>query len=358
MSRGNQAVFDNRSNRFVLSTFVWRQITSLIGFAIFVGLGFIVAALSTWNVNDPSFSYATVEEPTNILGYTGAVIADLFMQFFGIASVVALLPVVAWALVQIFAKPFDKNHKRLAAWFGGSVLASAALSCVPAPVTWPLPNGLGGVFGDMILRFPALFTGAYPTGNFAMVVAGILSLPCAWMLIYAAGLIAVADPEDEIDEPVETPSKARTIRDELDDDEKEGIVMVLAGAFTHMRYTAQARLRRLFGLSGRKAHRDYEEPYDFNGDEFGTLNEPSRPKVLVRGAPKAPSHAPTPPRPPGAGAYIGKPPPGFRVPIPGPGLGWRRARAGTKPISRNGSARPRPRNRNTVIAFSGGAMNA
>jgi S-DNA-T family DNA segregation ATPase FtsK/SpoIIIE len=283
MSRSNQAVFDNRSNRFVLATFVWRQIASLLGFAIFGGLGLVIAALSTWNVNDPSFSYATVNEPTNILGYPGAAVADLFMQFFGIASVVALLPIVAWALVLIFAKPFDKIHKRLAAWFGGSVLASAALSCVPAPVTWPLPNGLGGVFGDMILRFPALFTGAYPTGTFALVVAGFIALPCAWMLIYAAGLIAVADPEDVIEEPLPTPSKARTIRDEIDDDEQEGIIMLFAGALTHMRYTAHARMRRLFGMSARKPQREYDEPYDFNGDEFGTLNEPSRPKAISRG---------------------------------------------------------------------------
>ncbi|MDQ0317993.1 S-DNA-T family DNA segregation ATPase FtsK/SpoIIIE [Pararhizobium capsulatum DSM 1112] len=282
MSRSNQAVFDNRSNRFVLSTFVWRQITSLLGFSIFAGLGLIIAALSTWNVADPSLSYATVNKPTNILGYNGAAIADLFMQFFGIASVVALLPVVAWALVLIFAKPFDKILKRAAAWFCGSVLASAALSCIPVPVTWPLPNGLGGVFGDMILRFPALFTGAYPTGTFALIVAGVIAVPSAWLLIYAAGLIGVADPEDEIDEPVPTPSKARTIREELDEDDKESIFMVLAGAVTHMRYTAHARMRRLFGLSSRKITRDYDEPYDFNGDEFGTLNEPSRPKAISR----------------------------------------------------------------------------
>jgi len=28
--------------------------------------------------------------------------------------------------------------------------------------------------------------------------------------------------------------------------------MVMAGALTHMRFTAQARIRRLFGLSGRR----------------------------------------------------------------------------------------------------------
>jgi hypothetical protein len=70
MSRSNQAVYDNRSNRFVLSTFVWKQIAALAGFAVFIALGFAIAALSSWNVADPSFSYATAMRPTNLLGYT------------------------------------------------------------------------------------------------------------------------------------------------------------------------------------------------------------------------------------------------------------------------------------------------
>ena len=136
MSRSNQAVYDNRSNRFVLSTFVWKQIAALTGFAVFVALGLAIAALSSWNVSDPSLSYATADAPTNLLGYTGAAFADIFMQFFGIASVVALLPVVAWGLVLIIGQPFDRIVKRAGAWFLGSVLASAALSCIacdPSP---------------------------------------------------------------------------------------------------------------------------------------------------------------------------------------------------------------------------------
>ncbi|MBK5565117.1 DNA translocase FtsK [Ensifer sp. SSB1] len=285
MSRSNPATLDSRSNRFVLTTFVWRQIASLAGFALFGALALAVAALSTWNVADPSFSYATSEAPTNVLGYPGAAFADIFMQFFGLASVVALLPAVAWALVLISGKRFDKVFKRLGVWFIGSVLAGAALSCVPAPITWPLPNGLGGVFGDMILRFPALFTGAFPTGTFATVLACIFAAPAAWCLIYSAGLIGVSDEEEE-DEVVEpTPSKARTVRDELDEDDSEGPFTLLMGSFAHMRYTMHARVRRIFGMSGTRSapKRQYDEPYDFNNDEFGTLNEPVRPKPMVAG---------------------------------------------------------------------------
>ncbi|AHK42710.1 MULTISPECIES: DNA translocase FtsK [Ensifer] len=283
MSRSNPATLDSRSNRFVLTTFVWRQIASLAGFALFGALALAIAALSTWNVADPSFSYATSDEPTNVLGYAGAAFADIFMQFFGLASVVALLPAVAWALVLIGGKRFDKIFKRLGLWFVGSVLAGAALSCVPAPITWPLPNGLGGVFGDMILRFPALFTGAFPTGTFATVLACIFAAPAAWCLIYSAGLIGVGEEEDEDEIEAPTPSKARTVRDELDEDDSEGPFTLLMGSFAHLRYTVQARVRRIFGMSGTRTptKRQYDEPYDFNNDEFGTLNEPVRPKPMA-----------------------------------------------------------------------------
>ncbi|AUX78164.1 DNA translocase FtsK [Sinorhizobium fredii] len=289
MSRSNPATLDSRTNRFVLTTFLWRQTASLAGFALFGTLALAVAALSTWNVADPSFSYATSEEPTNLLGYGGAAFADIFMQFFGLASVVALLPAVAWALVLIGNKPFDKVVKRFCLWFVGSVLASAALSCVPAPITWPLPNGLGGVFGDMILRFPALFTGTFPTGTFATVLACLFAGPAAWALIFSAGLIGVSDEAEEEQAPEPVPSKARTIREELEDEDDEGPLTLLMGSLAHMRFTAQARLRRAIGMSASRAKRQYDEPYDFNNDEFGTLNEPVRPKAQVGGARIEPS---------------------------------------------------------------------
>ncbi|WP_173508743.1 FtsK/SpoIIIE family DNA translocase [Sinorhizobium psoraleae] len=282
MSRSNPATLDSRSNRFVLATFVWRQVASLAGFALFGALALAVAALSTWNVSDPSFSYATSDEPTNVLGYAGAAFADIFMQFFGLASVVALLPAVAWALVLIGGKPFDKVFKRLGFWFIGSALAGAALSCVPAPITWPLPNGLGGVFGDMILRFPALFTGAFPTGTFATVLACLFAAPAAWCLIYSAGLIGVSEEQEEAQAEEAAPSKARTVGEEIEDEDAGGPFTLLMGSLAHMRFTLEARLRRAFGMSGtRSAKRQYDEPYDFNNDEFGTLNEPVRPKPLA-----------------------------------------------------------------------------
>jgi S-DNA-T family DNA segregation ATPase FtsK/SpoIIIE len=42
---------------------------------------------------------------------------------------------------------------------------------------------------------------------------------------------------------------------------------------------SQARMRRLLGMGPRKRkHARFDEPYDFNDDEFGKLNEPFAPR--------------------------------------------------------------------------------
>ncbi|HSM18913.1 MAG TPA: DNA translocase FtsK 4TM domain-containing protein, partial [Hyphomicrobiales bacterium] len=53
---------------------------------ILAGLA-LALALATWSVQDPSFNHASGRAPENLLGYPGAVTADLAMQIFGLGSV-------------------------------------------------------------------------------------------------------------------------------------------------------------------------------------------------------------------------------------------------------------------------------
>ncbi len=279
-----------QSTRQALMAFVVRQIMALIGFAIFLLLGLAVAALATWNVQDPSFSYATGNSPSNILGFAGAAFADLMMQFLGLASILALLPVLWWALALIVGRKVVRIPARLGAWLVGTLMSSAVLGCFPAPMTWPIPNGIGGVIGDMILRFPALFIGTYPTGVAAMIIGSIMAVPAAGFLLFAAGIVGndlMDDAEDDDDVDEDLPVRRRTKPAPLEEDEDEdgGFAGFLAlGAVAHYWYIAQARVRRLMRIKPRAVAREqYDEPYDFNEDEFGTLNEPVRAKVRSSG---------------------------------------------------------------------------
>lgn len=286
MDRVTSPTFDGRDNRFVLTAFVVRQILALCGFAVLGVLALGITALATWNVADPSLSYATGNAPTNLLGHSGAIFADIMMQFLGLSALIAMLPILAWSFALISGRKFSRIPARLVAWVSGAFIASASLGCFPAPLTWPLPNGIGGVIGDMILRFPALFIGAYPTGTFATVLGSLFAIPAAWLMLFASGLLGAPDEEDElIVAQASTPSKARKVQEavEEDDDDSNGFFgsLLAFGALTHYWYIAQARFRRLFGLKPKSMRNEFEQPYDFNDYEFGTLNEPSRLKTAM-----------------------------------------------------------------------------
>lgn len=283
MSRTTLAAMEERTPRSVVVGFLVRQFLALIGFGIFLTLVAAVAALSTWNIDDPSFSYATDRAPTNILGHPGAVFADLAIQFLGLASVAALLPLLAWSLSLISGRRITRLPRRIAAWGAGAIVTAAVFGCFPPPTTWPLPNGIGGVIGDMILRFPALFVGAYPTGAFAMGVGSVLAIPMLWFMLFASAIIGNED--DDLEEEMMAAqarvssarsAKGKAVPIEEDDEEEDrvGPLALVAGFATHAWYTGNARLRRLAGLKplGREKA-DFEQPYDFNDDEFAGNSE-------------------------------------------------------------------------------------
>ena len=289
MGRSNSAALSGRPDRFSLSGVVWRQVKGLAGFGLLFLLALAVAALATWNVMDPSYSYATGNAPTNLLGFPGATFADIMMQALGLACVVALLPVAAWAFGFISNRKLNRVPSRLGAWFGGSIVAAGSIACFPAPPTWPIPNGIGGVVGDILLRFPALFIGTYPSGVVAIVIGSVLAVPATWLMLFAAGVIgeSLAEEDEDEDDYENTHSRARRVGDEDEDDDRGGFLsnFMAFGAVMHAWYNAHARLRRLFGMGPRK-RRDhaFDAPYDFNDDEFGTLNEPVRAKTpMARG---------------------------------------------------------------------------
>ena len=277
MSRGSSASLEDDSSRFVLGTFVLKQVLSLAGFGLFLALVLAVAALATWNVSDPSFSYATNNLPTNILGYGGAAFADIAMQFLGLASVVALLPILAWSFALIGTRQINRIPARITAWFFGAILSAGVIGCFPPPTTWPIPNGIGGVVGDMILRFPSLFIGAYPTGMLASILGGIFAIPAAWLFLFASGIVGREAPDVPQVKAEPKPTR-RQVEEQIEEDVDGSSFAALAlGAITHGWYTARARTRRLFGLTARERSREsFDQPYDFNEDEFGGVNDPIR----------------------------------------------------------------------------------
>ena len=244
-----------------------RPLQIVLGLAFLAALMLSIAALATWNVSDPSFSYATGEAPANVLGFGGAAFADVMMQFFGLAGVVALLPMLFWSLRLLRGRPVDRVAARLAAWFGGGVLAASVFACIPAPENWPLPTGLGGVFGDMVLKMPSVMTGGYPSGVLAVVLGMVLVIPASWLLLFGAMLLSRPAVEDH------DVARAMESRDDsdaagLDDDHDRPFGALVLGALVHFWLTLRAQFRRRTGRGAQSWSSMPEGPYDFNDHAF------------------------------------------------------------------------------------------
>ncbi len=61
-----------------------RRLREFTGLGLIALSGVAAAALMTWSVQDPSLSHATSRAIRNLLGYPGAIGADLLMQILGL----------------------------------------------------------------------------------------------------------------------------------------------------------------------------------------------------------------------------------------------------------------------------------
>ena len=111
----------------------------------------------------------------NLLGFPGAIFADLVMQLLGLAAVAAAAagsPCWGWRLLS--HRPLGEKWRGLL-WIARHV-ARRRLSPrrLPRIGSWPLPTGLGGVVGDAMLRAAGLFVGAPLPALSLLVIAVVL----------------------------------------------------------------------------------------------------------------------------------------------------------------------------------------
>jgi len=238
-----------------MSRLVRRHLGHLVGLALLAGIAAIATALATWTVDDPSLSYAVSKPAANMLGLPGSIIADLLMQFFGLAVAMLLLPAVIWGWRCLFGgRRFRKTM--LLSWLGASAFAAALLALVPVTAKWPLPTGMGGVIGDIIARLPALVVGTPVSSNATFVAGALFTLLAIVLFLHATGFIRFGREEEEA-LPVREPTRAapkRSRRDEdfdtddiMGEEDRSSFLTVPLGALAHFGYSAKASLGRLFG---------------------------------------------------------------------------------------------------------------
>src|SRR5579885_2397662 len=226
-----------------------RRAAEIVGLSLVALAGCGMAALATWSALDPSYNYATDASARNLFGRPGAVFADCLMQVVGLASVVFILPIAVWGWRFITHRDLKRMRVRAAAWLFSPIFAAGLAACVKSTLNWPLPAGLGGVVGDLLLKLPLwLFGGSLIVRLVLAAIFGALTLAT---LAVAFGLGFQSEPEP---------------KEEDDDDEPEtliGRILVSWGAITHAFLGFKARLLNPFGpgvLSSLKGMFAREEP--------------------------------------------------------------------------------------------------
>jgi S-DNA-T family DNA segregation ATPase FtsK/SpoIIIE len=172
-----------------------RRLRELAGLMLIALSGVAAAALMTWSVQDPSLSHATSRAIRNIVGYPGAIGADLAMQIIGLGAIMLILPVAVWGWRMLTHRAFDREALRLACWILCTAISAGFASCWTHGGAWPLPTGLGGVVGDALVRAPAVALG--PPGFVYRLVLGIvLFAAMVATFLFASGMGSRREEEE------------------------------------------------------------------------------------------------------------------------------------------------------------------
>ena len=131
-----------------------RRAAEIAGLASLAAVGGLGLALLTWSVADPSLNHATNAPVHNLLGSPGAIAADIVMQVLGLACVAALAPPAFWGWRLLTERRLEHPGLKAGLYVVGVLAAAGLASLLPAPGSWPLPTGLGGVAGDALLAAP------------------------------------------------------------------------------------------------------------------------------------------------------------------------------------------------------------
>ncbi|WP_349368795.1 DNA translocase FtsK [Salinarimonas sp.] len=235
-----------------LRGFLRRRLAETSGFALFAVALAMALALATWSVEDPSLNHATDAPVRNLLGFPGAVAADLVMQLIGLGAIALIAPLALWGWQLMREGALSRLALRIGLLVVGAGAATAVASSLPATARWPLPTGLGGVFGDALLGAVKTVTGI-STGPAAALVGFVFAAVAILALTAACGYgFADPDEEDEAEPEIAPPRRRGPIDlDDLDEPNREddpGAALVFLGAVAHGIMSARGALRRGFAL--------------------------------------------------------------------------------------------------------------
>jgi S-DNA-T family DNA segregation ATPase FtsK/SpoIIIE len=171
--------------------FLRRRALQVIGLALLGTAGGLVLALQTYRPGDPSFnSTGDGAAIANALGYPGAVIADMLLQTFGLASLLLPAALIFWGLRFLLLLPFGRWWLRLPPL--ALALPFGAVTASPFPVlgAWASNLKSGGFLGSALLDRSIAALGAYAPELAEIAVPPTLALACGFFTFIFIWLVS------------------------------------------------------------------------------------------------------------------------------------------------------------------------
>ena len=167
----------------------WQRIGQLAALGVAFGALLLLVALGTYNPHDPSLNTATSRAATNLVGVPGATASDALLQYFGVAGVLPVLALLAWAYRMAGVRPVRLGLRLLFLMLALPVVAGV-LASWPGSVTWPAGAGPGGAVGSLLGDQAAAMGRGFlgPMGTWAVLGAG--ALLAILLSVLALGLTA------------------------------------------------------------------------------------------------------------------------------------------------------------------------
>ena len=132
--------------------FLKKRGRELIGTALLVGALWSAVAVFGYSAGDTSLNSAGLSEPSNLLGVSGALAADLMLQVLGFACLIPIITMMVWGSRLMRGQVIERPKRRLLAMLVASLFYGVALSALPVSENWPLMTRMGGFTGTLLLQ--------------------------------------------------------------------------------------------------------------------------------------------------------------------------------------------------------------
>jgi DNA segregation ATPase FtsK/SpoIIIE, S-DNA-T family len=152
------------------------------GVLLLVGVGAAWASLLTWSRTDPSLSHAVGGAPSNMLGTSGAIFADVMLNTLGFAAVFLLLAPMFWGIELMLAERIFANRKKTSLFPLAVLLLAGGFAVLPVSESWPFAHSFGGIVGDWLYKLTATILSIFGADR---------ALPLAGLAYFLGGFAAL-----------------------------------------------------------------------------------------------------------------------------------------------------------------------